>query len=177
MFIHMVFVPTILLTSLLLACNIRIPSSTLAQVPAIPTVLYPYINLGVFSAFGYGLFYLSLDREFGSMSLPVLVFSTVQFSQMVLSSKADYINTWSFIVWVVAWIAQFFGHGYYEKRAPALLDNLMQALVMAPFFVLFEVSYMMNYRREILDEVDVIIKPELEAFHAQRNAKLAAKKK
>lgn len=177
MFIHMVFVPTILLTSLLLACNIRIPSSTLAQIPAIPQILYPYINLGVFSAIGYGLFYLSLDREFGAMSLPVLVFSTLQFSQMVLSSKADYINTWSFIVWVIAWIAQFFGHGYYEKRAPALLDNLMQALVMAPFFVLFEVSYMMNYRREVLDEVDVLIKPELEAFHAERNAKLAAKKK
>ncbi|KAL5815872.1 hypothetical protein ACOSQ3_024250 [Xanthoceras sorbifolium] len=34
---------------------------------------------------------------------------------------------------------QFLGHGIFEKRAPALLDNLVQALLMGPFFVLLEV--------------------------------------
>ncbi|GAB4860776.1 hypothetical protein Ancab_035939 [Ancistrocladus abbreviatus] len=36
------------------------------------------------------------------------------------------------------WTSQFIGHGVFEKRAPALLDNLAQAFLMAPFFVLLE---------------------------------------
>ncbi|KAG5240140.1 endoplasmic reticulum membrane protein [Salix suchowensis] len=39
---------------------------------------------------------------------------------------------------IVCWTGQFIGHGVFEKRAPALLDNLVQAFVMAPFFVLLE---------------------------------------
>ncbi|CAN0923587.1 2-hydroxy-palmitic acid dioxygenase mpo1 [Linum grandiflorum] len=39
---------------------------------------------------------------------------------------------------IVCWTGQFIGHGVFEKRAPALLDNLIQAFVMAPFFVLLE---------------------------------------
>ncbi|KAI9086416.1 hypothetical protein K1719_031500 [Acacia pycnantha] len=37
------------------------------------------------------------------------------------------------------WTGQFIVHGVFEKRAPALLDNLTQAFLMAPFFVLLEV--------------------------------------
>ncbi|PNX71371.1 putative endoplasmic reticulum membrane protein, partial [Trifolium pratense] len=42
------------------------------------------------------------------------------------------------VVQLVCWTGQFIGHGVFEKRAPALLDNLIQAFVMAPFFVLLE---------------------------------------
>ncbi|PNX97310.1 putative endoplasmic reticulum membrane protein [Trifolium pratense] len=37
------------------------------------------------------------------------------------------------------WTGQFIGHGVFEKRAPALLDNLAQAFLMAPFFVVLEI--------------------------------------
>ncbi|KAI5056480.1 hypothetical protein GOP47_0028298 [Adiantum capillus-veneris] len=40
---------------------------------------------------------------------------------------------------LVCWTSQFIGHGVFEGRSPALLDNLSQALFMAPFFVLLEV--------------------------------------
>ncbi|PPR98832.1 hypothetical protein GOBAR_AA21835 [Gossypium barbadense] len=40
---------------------------------------------------------------------------------------------------LLCWTGQFLGHGMFEKRAPALLDNLVQAFLMAPFFVLLEV--------------------------------------
>ena len=70
---------------------------------------------------------------------------------------------------LVCWTMQFIGHGVFEaslchaisldtmyfvitpidlqtlsslqKRAPALLDNLVQAFLMAPFFVLLEVNF------------------------------------
>jgi 2-hydroxy fatty acid dioxygenase len=37
-----------------------------------------------------------------------------------------------------AWLTQFVGHGIFEKRAPALLDNMLLMFV-APFFMIFEV--------------------------------------
>eukprot|EP00850_Spirogloea_muscicola_P003150 SM000012S25412 [mRNA] locus=s12:978549:979647:- [translate_table: standard] len=45
------------------------------------------------------------------------------------------------IVQVTSWTAQFLGHGLFEGRAPALLDNLVQAFLMAPYFVLLEVLH------------------------------------
>ncbi|KAM1238382.1 hypothetical protein COP2_040298 [Malus domestica] len=36
------------------------------------------------------------------------------------------------------WTGQFIGHGVFEKQAPALLDNLVQAFLIGPFFVLLE---------------------------------------
>jgi uncharacterized membrane protein YGL010W len=62
-------------------------------------------------------------------------------------------------VHVVCWLAQFYGHGVHEGRAPALLDNLLGgessphtgdaaveitlrvALVLAPLFVHYEVFF------------------------------------
>uniref|UniRef100_A0A0D3D0N0 DUF962 domain-containing protein n=1 Tax=Brassica oleracea var. oleracea TaxID=109376 RepID=A0A0D3D0N0_BRAOL len=40
---------------------------------------------------------------------------------------------------LLCWTGQFVGHGLFEKRAPALLDNLFQAFLMGPYFVLLEV--------------------------------------
>jgi len=53
-----------------------------------------------------------------------------------------------------AWIAQFIGHGAYEGRAPALLDNLVQAFVLAPFFVFMEVLFYFGYRPELQKRVN-----------------------
>ena len=41
---------------------------------------------------------------------------------------------------IVAWIAQFYGHGVHEGRAPALMDNL-GFMGLAPFFVSFELLH------------------------------------
>ena len=42
------------------------------------------------------------------------------------------------LVNALSWIAQFIGHGVFEKRAPAIKDNVTYALL-APFFITFEV--------------------------------------
>ncbi|KAG9154765.1 hypothetical protein Leryth_014251 [Lithospermum erythrorhizon] len=39
---------------------------------------------------------------------------------------------------LVCWSGQLIGHGVFEKRVPALFHNLIQAFLMAPFFVLLE---------------------------------------
>ncbi|KAF9903809.1 hypothetical protein EC991_003367 [Linnemannia zychae] len=74
-----------------------------------------------------------------------------------------------------AWIAQFIGHGAFEKRAPKLLDNLVQALVLAPYFVVWEVLFMVGYRSQMKQELDVEVRKDVEAFRARRAAAAAEK--
>lgn len=77
-------------------------------------------------------------------------------------------NQTSIAVHVVCWIAQFVGHGVYEGRAPALTDNLVQALVLAPFFVFMEVLFTFGYRPELQKRVNAAVEKEIAKFKAER---------
>ena len=66
------------------------------------------------------------------------------------------------------WIAQFVGHGVYEGRAPALLDNLVQALVLAPFFVFMEALFKFGYRPELQKRVGEAVDKEIKKFKAEQ---------
>ncbi|KAF9130925.1 hypothetical protein BGX30_013304 [Mortierella sp. GBA39] len=74
---------------------------------------------------------------------------------------------------ISAWIAQFIGHGVFEKRAPKLTENLIQALVLAPYFVVWEFLFMIGYRPQLKRELDVLVDADIKAFRA-RKATVAA---
>ena len=58
----------------------------------------------------------------------------------------------------IAWIFQFIGHGVFERRKPALLDSLVQALVLAPLFVWLHLFFgVFNYRPKLAKEVQAKI--------------------
>jgi uncharacterized membrane protein YGL010W len=61
------------------------------------------------------------------------------------ASNADYLWKTLLYVHVGSWIAQFVGHGVFEKRAPALLDNLLYTLA-APLFVVVEIMFELGYK-------------------------------
>ncbi|KAJ1982877.1 hypothetical protein H4R35_000003 [Dimargaris xerosporica] len=67
---------------------------------------------------------------------------------------------------VVSWLAQFYSHAVHEKRAPALLDNLVQALVMAPFFVFLETVFMLGFRPRLHRDVTKHVQRKLAQLHA-----------
>lgn len=77
---------------------------------------------------------------------------------------ADYVAGGLF---VVAWIAQFIGHGAFEKRAPALLDNLVQALLLAPLFVWMEVLFFFGYRPELQKRLHKKVEEEIAKFNQE----------
>lgn len=52
-------------------------------------------------------------------------------------------------VHLVCWILQFIGHGVAEKRAPALLDNILGALVLAPYFVHIEILFALGWNKPL----------------------------
>lgn len=79
-----------------------------------------------------------LDKKAGCLAA-LLCFSCWVGSSF-LASYLGFSLAWKVVLasQLFCWTGQFIGHGVFEKRAPALLDNLAQAFIMAPFFVLLE---------------------------------------
>ena len=80
-------------------------------------------------------------------------------------------NQWSIVIFLVSWIAQFVGHGKFEGRAPALLDNVFQAFFLAPLFVWLELLFMLGYRQNLKARVDKAVAVEVAKFRQQKAAK------
>eukprot|EP00096_Caligus_rogercresseyi_P004490 TRINITY_DN1877_c0_g1_i1.p1 TRINITY_DN1877_c0_g1~~TRINITY_DN1877_c0_g1_i1.p1 ORF type:complete len:206 (+),score=10.30 TRINITY_DN1877_c0_g1_i1:41-619(+) len=79
-------------------------------------------------------------------------------------------NGWNFAlgVHVGAWILQFIGHGVFERRAPALLDNVFQAFITAPLFVLLEVMFYFGYKKDLYQRCIPQIKNNVKEFRAKK---------
>jgi len=78
----------------------------------------------------------------------------------------------------VSWIAQFLGHGLAEGRAPALIDNLLGAVVLAPFFVHLEILFGMGYSPALRKQVKNSIGMEIARIRGEeaKNKRGAEKK-
>ncbi|CAG8463618.1 8893_t:CDS:2 [Paraglomus occultum] len=68
------------------------------------------------------------------------------------------------IVHVGSWISQFIGHGFWEKRSPALKDNIAQALLLAPLFVWLEVLFAAGYRPALQKRVKAKVNAAIAKF-------------
>jgi len=65
---------------------------------------------------------------------------------------------------IFLWIAQFVGHGLFERRAPALLDSLDQAFITAPLFVILEIFFFFGYRRNFYKEAMIEVEKNISEF-------------
>lgn len=143
-FIHMVFVWPIFFTALML---FYFTPSVLKAVP--PIELWDHsllvFNFGFLFTLIYALFYVALDKKAGFLAA-LLCFACWVFSSSI-AYRLGYSLAWKVVLaaQLFCWTGQFIGHGVFEKRAPALLDNLVQAFLMAPFFVLFEALSFFGY--------------------------------
>ncbi|RDY00966.1 hypothetical protein CR513_15778 [Mucuna pruriens] len=96
-------------------------------------------NVGFLFALLYSVFYVSLDLKAGSLAALLCAVCWVVSSFVARQLGLSLAWKVALVAQIVCWTGQFIGHGVFEKRAPALLDNLIQAFAMAPFFVLLEV--------------------------------------
>ncbi|KAF5178483.1 putative ER membrane protein [Thalictrum thalictroides] len=139
-FLHMLFVWPILFTTLVILYF----TPSLFNLPQIGMSSYGNLalNFGFFSTLIYAFYYISLDKKAGSLAALLLFLCWVGGS--LVASRLGYSLAWKVVLaaQLFCWTGQFIGHGVFEKRAPALLDNLTQAFVMAPFFVLLEALQM-----------------------------------
>ena len=106
----------------------------------------------------------------GGMLAPLLLGATAYSNHLtsIYGMKANYI---AIGLHVVSWLAQFVGHGAFEGRAPALLDNLIQALLLAPFFVWMEILFAFGYRPDLKSRLDVSVEKEVTKFQEEKTAK------
>ncbi|CAM0902365.1 unnamed protein product [Alopecurus aequalis] len=121
-FIHALFVWPIFFTALLLL-----------------HLTAPFPHSAVAGAAVYGAFYISLDRRSGALAALLCLLCWA--ASAALAAYLGFSLGWKVVLvaQLFCWTMQFIGHGFFEKRAPALLDNLVQAFLMAPYFVLLEV--------------------------------------
>lgn len=130
---------------------------------------YP-INVGTAGAALYSLLYVLMEPVAGLLLAPIILYSTA-FANHLLDLYGSTANKWAIAVHVVSWIAQFIGHGVYEGRAPALLDNLVQALFLAPFFVWFEILFSVGYRPELKARLDKAVEVEFKKFQQSKTSR------
>ena len=113
----------------------------------VPPPLYQNLNVASITAFGYLIYYMVLDVGAGAMISPLWTGSYL--AATYLAFQVPHGVSIAIGIFFAGWIAQFWGHGVHERRAPALLDNLLGAVVLAPLFVFFEVLFHFGYRPEL----------------------------
>lgn len=119
-------------------------------------------NFGLLLALIYALFYFLMDKKAGSLAAILCLGCWV--SASLLAKNLEFSLAWKVVLaaQLFCWTGQFIGHGVFEKRAPALLDNLAQAFLMAPFFVLLEaLQWFFSY--EPYPGFDAAVKAKIDA--------------
>ncbi|KAG0138398.1 hypothetical protein HOY82DRAFT_476230 [Tuber indicum] len=168
--IHLIGVPAIMATTFLFASN------TPPLLPLPFSIPYFPPTLATLSALLYSTLYILMEPFAGLLITPLILLMTAFVTHLTSASTTTVTaNTVAGYIFVLAWIAQFVGHGVYEKRAPALFDNLVQAVFLAPFFVWFEVLFWCGYRPELKVRVEEGVVRRLEAFRRKEKGNEKAK--
>ena len=100
------------------------------------------------------LYYFSLDFIFAFSA--TLLFGGLVFLAEYVTSTLPATTAWSIfaIGQIVGWGTQFYGHYAFEKRKPAILDNLFQALVSSPLFVVADIYFELGLRTKLKLEIE-----------------------
>ncbi|TFK43241.1 hypothetical protein BDQ12DRAFT_674636 [Crucibulum laeve] len=144
--VHVICVPILLWTFQVLAAQIPVPSF----IPAIDHKFSDYLifdlNISAIHAALYLAYYFILEPTAALLYTPQLVLSLL--TATAFSHTSAHVQQ-AALLHAASWVAQFLGHGLAEKRAPALLDNLVGAVVLAPFFVHLEVLFYLGYKPQM----------------------------
>ncbi|KAJ2745202.1 hypothetical protein GGI20_002341 [Coemansia sp. BCRC 34301] len=178
--IHMLFVPTILWCTLGIVTWLT-PRALFTYPEPIASLLSwfpgpaPLANAATLTMLGFIAFYVALEQVAGLLTIPIIYAFLVTSQKVVLEAPSGI--QFVLALFVFAWVAQFIGHGVFEKRAPALLDNLVQALVMAPFFVFLELLFACGYRPDLHRALRSEVGVRILAFRHEQKRKAAKKEK
>lgn len=135
--IHFVMVPAIVWSLMVWLDNLLI--GTYAGTPV--TVAMVFVGAIL-------VWYLLMDFAIGLAAtalFTLLMISAIELNNALGAGDAAIVAG---IVFVASWVFQFLGHGVWEKRRPALFDNLFQTLV-APSFVIAEVAFGLGLKKDL----------------------------
>ena len=140
----------------------------LVTLPQWATVPHLELNLGTIVCTMYCALYVLLEPVAGT-GLSILLLSGTYAGDVLVDRYGMTANKWAIGAHIFSWIAQFVGHGKFEGRAPALLDNLFQAFFLAPLFVWLETLFALGYRPELQARVEKLVKEDIAKFKASKS--------
>ncbi|PJZ69625.1 hypothetical protein CH373_08970 [Leptospira perolatii] len=103
------------------------------------------------------LYYFTLDILFALVSTVVFGALLVIAHKITFTMAPSTVWTIFGVAQVLGWGAQFYGHFIFEKDRPALFDNLFQAVVSAPIFVVADVFFELGFRKDLEAEVKKVL--------------------
>jgi 2-hydroxy fatty acid dioxygenase len=109
------------------------------------------LNLGLVLILIYNTIYIVLDVFAGILYIPFVLI--LYGGANLFRHYVPYAWAIAIAVHIVAWIIQFLGHGVWEKRKPALFDSLIQAFLMAPFFIFMEILFKCGYNKDLQEDI------------------------
>ncbi|KIJ70480.1 hypothetical protein HYDPIDRAFT_164504 [Hydnomerulius pinastri MD-312] len=167
-FIHIFGVPALLWSALVLTTLLPPPTFLPSAHHVFNEYLVFDLNTSALVTAFYMCYYTLLD--------PVAAMMLTLLTATAYARRPDGIRD-AIIVQVVSWIAQFLGHGLAEGRAPALLDNILGAFVLAPFFVHLELLFKLGYRPELQKQLHNDVGKEITKLRKEQGEKRRAAEK
>ena len=94
----------------------------------------------------YMIYYLILNIITGIISIPI--YGTILITSNYLVYNY-YNRSWvgALFFQCISWLFQFMGHYYFENNRPALCDSLFKSILIAPFFVIFDLLHICGYKK------------------------------
>ncbi|KAI0650115.1 DUF962-domain-containing protein [Trametes meyenii] len=166
--IHMIFVPSILWTALILCTRLPYPDFLPQFHIAFNEYLAFDLNWSGLWVVVVGLYYYALEPTAAFLYTPEWLL--IGFSALAYSTRPEAMKV-AGAIHVASWLAQFSGHFFAEGRSPALLDNLLGALVLAPFFVHLEILFKLGYKPVLRESIHQSVKQEIAQIKASEQAK------
>lgn len=132
------------------------------RTPALLNRLNLPLNAGTLASLTYSTLYLILSPNIAGASVtPFIIGAAALANKLTTKYDRTKVNSIAAAVHVVSWILQFIGHGKYEGRKPALLDNLVQALFLAPLFVYYEILFKLGFYKQLKSDVEAAVEVEV----------------
>lgn len=98
---------------------------------------------------------------------------TLTYSANVFAIKSGYSWKAPLLIQFVGWLAQLLAHMLFERRSPALLDNFMQAFLLAPLFVFMELLFVLGYRPALQKRTHEKIKAAISTWKLSRERRIS----
>lgn len=142
----------------------------LLDLPDWLTPKYLPLNMCTIGSIIWGSFYVLMEPVAGGL-LCAICLGMAAIDNYLYSVDPKTATLAAGAIFAVAWILQFVGHGRFEGRAPALLDNLTQALLLAPLFVWLEILFAFGYRKELQQRVGKQVAKNITQYREEKAQK------
>jgi len=161
--IHVFGVPILFWSWQVISNDFPIPSF----IPTYHYTINKYLEFDVNFAFLYAsvyfIYYFILEPFATVLYAPLMLLSLLT-ARAYSSNHPDHRMAVGVAIHAFAWASQIAGHKFAEGRSPAIVDNFVGAVVLAPLFVHLELLFLLGYRPTLFKQVQNEVGKEITKF-------------